>query len=57
MTLLRPPSPQHKIENNSPYCSDPKCLYCKELKAVLERIELGKQFRFKEEKNKKANAA
>jgi glutaredoxin len=60
MTLLSPLSPQHKIENNSPYCSDPNCVYCKELKAALERIELGKQFRLKEQDNdkgKKASAA
>lgn len=58
MTLLRPLSPQHKTEKNSPYCSNPTCLYCKELKAALERTELGRQFRLKEqEKDKKADAA
>ena len=57
MPLLSPASPQHKAENNSPHCSDPNCLYCKELKAALERIELGKQFRLKEPQRNKTNAA
>jgi glutaredoxin len=58
MTLLSPLPQQHKPENNSPYCSDLNCVYCKELKAALERIELGKQFRLKDqEKGKKASAA
>jgi glutaredoxin len=59
MPLLSPLSPpQHNIEDNSPYCSDPNCFYCKELKAALEQTELGKQFRLKhQDKDKRANAA
>ena len=38
-----PNQPLHKFEPGSPYCADPNCLYCKELRKALERIEERKQ--------------
>jgi hypothetical protein len=35
--------PLHRFEPGSPYCADPDCLYCKELRKALERIEERKQ--------------
>ena len=35
-----PVSPNHQPEKlGLPYCSDPDCAYCKELRAVEERIK------------------
>ena len=33
----------HKFEPGSPYCADPNCLYCKELRKALERLDDRKQ--------------
>jgi len=32
------PVPQHKPERGSPFCSDPDCLYCKELRKTFEQM-------------------
>ena len=32
------PIPQHKQEAGSPYCSDPNCVYCKELRKASEQV-------------------
>lgn len=32
------PVQQHKQETGSPYCSDPDCAYCRELRKVSEQL-------------------
>lgn len=32
------PVPQHKTEAGSPYCSDPNCPYCKDLRKMFEQM-------------------
>ena len=32
------PVPLHKTEAGSPYCSDPNCPYCKELRRMFEQM-------------------
>jgi hypothetical protein len=32
----------HKLEVGSPYCSDPKCVYCQDLRAVQAQMRDGK---------------
>ena len=47
MSLLRSPShPPHKVEiGSSPYCSDPKCVYCQDLREVQAQVRDGKPVR------------
>jgi glutaredoxin len=35
----------HQLQPNRPYCSDPECPYCKQIRATFEMFEAGKQFR------------
>lgn len=35
----------HQLKLDSPYCGDPNCVYCKELRAAHELINEGTQFR------------
>jgi hypothetical protein len=32
----------HKLKARSPYCSDPKCIYCQELREAHAQIQNGK---------------
>jgi len=35
-------SSTHKPESGSPYCSDPNCVYCKELRETEELVRAGR---------------
>jgi hypothetical protein len=42
---MEPYSPsvlQHKVEPGSPYCSDPDCKSCQDLRRVHQQIKTGK---------------
>lgn len=43
------PTSLHKADG-SPYCADPNCVYCNELRTVLELKAAGKEFRLMKEK-------
>jgi len=32
------PIPEHKPQSGSPYCSDPNCPYCKELRRMFDQM-------------------
>jgi hypothetical protein len=32
------PIPQHKPQSGSPFCSDPECPYCRDLRKMQEQI-------------------
>jgi len=35
------PVPAHKSQGDSPYCSDPNCEYCKDLRKAQEQLKNG----------------
>ncbi len=43
MTLLNqnPVPLQHKPDVGSPYCSDPNCVYCQDLRAAQAQLQQG----------------
>ena len=38
MMATQPVPLQHKAESGSPFCSDPKCPYCSDLRRMMEQI-------------------
>jgi hypothetical protein len=38
MVLLQSPLPKHQRELGSPFCTDPNCAYCAELRKMFEQM-------------------
>lgn len=38
----QPDQSAHKVDGGSPYCSDPKCPYCKDLRETEELVRTGR---------------